>query len=48
MAVLGFGELTAYLRVRRVEQGWPLARIQAELGVGRRWLRAHLNTLELP
>jgi len=48
VAVLGFGELTAYLRVRRVEQGWPLARIQAELGVGRRWLRAHLNTLELP
>ena len=48
VAALGFGELAAYLRVRRVEQGWPLARIGAELGVGRRWLRAHLNTLELP
>jgi hypothetical protein len=48
VAALGFAELTAYLRVRRVEQGWSLARIGAELGVGRHWLRAHLNTLELP
>jgi len=48
VAALGFGELAAYLRVRRVEQGWPLARIGAERGVGRRWLRAQLNTLGLP
>jgi hypothetical protein len=44
VAALGFGELAAYLRVRRIEQGLPLARIQAELGVGRRWLRAQLDT----
>lgn len=48
VAALGFGELAAYLRVRRVEQGWPPARIGAELRVGRRWLRAQLNTLGLP
>jgi hypothetical protein len=34
--------------VRRVEQGWPLARIQAELGVGRRWLRTQLDPHGLP
>jgi hypothetical protein len=45
VAALGFAELEAYLRVRRVEQGWPIARIQAELSVGRRWLRAQLDTL---
>jgi hypothetical protein len=48
VVALGYLELGAYLRVRRVEQGWPLARIQAELGVGRRWLRSQLNTHELP
>jgi hypothetical protein len=48
LAVPGFEELAAYLRVRRVEQGWPLAQIQTELGVGRRWLRAQLNALGLP
>jgi hypothetical protein len=45
--VLGFGELGAYLRVRRVEQGWPVERIVAELGVGRRWLRGQLGTFGL-
>jgi hypothetical protein len=48
VVALGFGDLTGYLRVRRVEQGWLLARIQAELGVGRRWLRAQLTTHQLP
>jgi hypothetical protein len=48
VVALEFGELAAYLRVRRVEQGWPLAQIQAELGAGRRWLRAQLDSLELP
>jgi hypothetical protein len=48
VVALGFEELGAYLRVRRVEQGWPLARIQTELGVDRRWLRAQLTAHELP
>jgi hypothetical protein len=48
LAALGFGDLTGYLGVRRVEQGWPLGHIQAELGVDRRWLRGQLNTHELP
>jgi hypothetical protein len=48
VVALGFGELAAYLRVRRVEQGWPLGQIHAELGVGRRWLRSQLDTLDLP
>jgi hypothetical protein len=48
VASLGFGELAGYLLVRRVEQGWLLARIGAELGVGRRWLRAQLDRLGLP
>jgi hypothetical protein len=46
VAALGFAELAAYLRVRRVKQGWPTERIGAELGVGRRWLRARLNEIE--
>jgi hypothetical protein len=48
VAALGFADLGAYLRVRRVEQGWPIARIGADLGVERRWLRAQLDGLELP
>jgi len=48
VAALGFAELAAYLRVRRVEQGWPIEQIRAELRVDRRWLRAQLNALELP
>jgi len=28
VAALGFADLAAYLRVRRVEQGWPVERIQ--------------------
>jgi hypothetical protein len=48
VAALGFGELAAYLRARRVEQGWPLAQISAELRVGRRWLRAQLDTIGYP
>jgi len=48
VAALGFADLADYLRVRRVEQGWPLARIGAELGVGRCWLRAQLDTIGYP
>jgi hypothetical protein len=48
LAALGFGELASYLRARRVEQGWPIERIAAELRVHRRWLRTKLNALELP
>jgi hypothetical protein len=31
---LGFGDVEEYLRVRRVEQGWSLRRMLAELQVG--------------
>jgi hypothetical protein len=41
-------DVAGYLRVRRVEQGWPVERIGAELRVDRRWLRAQLNALGLP
>jgi AraC-like DNA-binding protein len=48
LAALGFADLSGYLRVRRVEQGWPIERIGAELGVDRRWLRAQLTAHQLP
>jgi AraC-like DNA-binding protein len=38
LAELGFADLAGYLRVRYVEQGWPIKRMRAELGVGRNWL----------
>jgi hypothetical protein len=48
VAALGFADLRAYLLVRRLEQGWPVERIAAQLRVDRRWLRAQLNALDLP
>jgi len=38
LAELGFADLAGYLWVRRVDQGWSVRRIRAELHVGRRWL----------
>jgi hypothetical protein len=38
LAELGFQDLAGYLKARHVEQGWSVKRMQAELGVGRRWL----------
>jgi transposase len=40
--VLGFPDLKTYLQARYVDQGWPLARVRAELGVGKAWLRAQV------
>jgi hypothetical protein len=48
LAALGFADLGAYLRVRRVEHGWPIERIGAELQVDRRWVRTQLTAIELP
>jgi AraC-like DNA-binding protein len=48
LAALGFADLAGYLRVRRLEQGWPIERIAAELRVDRRSLRAQLSALGVP
>ncbi len=37
-----------YLRARRVEQGWSVQPIRAELGVGRGWLWSEMAALWLP
>jgi len=42
---LGFADLASYLRVRRVEQGWSVRRMRAELRVGRAWLVAKMRRL---
>jgi hypothetical protein len=47
LAELGFADLAGYLRARRVEQGWSVRRMRAELHVGRRWLVAELDRLGL-
>jgi hypothetical protein len=47
LAELGFADLAGYLKARRVEQGWPVRRMRAELGVGRRWLVGELERLGL-
>ena len=47
LAKLGFQDLAIYLRVRHVEQGWSVKRMQAELRVGRRWLVGELAQLKL-
>jgi len=43
LAELGFVDLDGYLRVRRVEQGWSLRRMLAELQVGSGWLKRQMN-----
>jgi hypothetical protein len=47
LAELGFADLAGYLKARRVEQGWPVTRMRAELQVGRRWLVGELDRLGL-
>jgi hypothetical protein len=47
LAELGFEDLAAYLQTRHVAQGWPIKRMRAELGVGRRWLVGQLSRLRL-
>ena len=48
LAMLGFATLEAYLAERRVEQGWPIRRIRAELHVDKAWLKHQMNQLEIP
>jgi hypothetical protein len=47
LAELGFADLAGYLQARRVEQGWSIKRMRAELGVGRRWLVGEMRRLGL-
>jgi Type II/IV secretion system protein len=47
LAELGFADLAGYLKARRVEQGWPVRRMRAELQVGRKWLVGELDRLGL-
>jgi hypothetical protein len=39
---LGFADLAGYLQRRYREQGWPVKRMRAELGVGYNWLVAQM------
>src|SRR6266498_77642 len=48
LAELGFADMEDYLRVRRVEQGWSLRRMLAELQVGSAWLKRQMDQLEIP
>ncbi len=48
LAEVGFADVEAYLRVRRVEQGWSLRRMLAELQVGSVWLKDQMNQLQIP
>jgi hypothetical protein len=47
LAELGFQDVAGYLYARRVEQGWSVKRMRAELRVGRRWLVGELARLGL-
>ncbi len=47
LAELGFADLATYLQQRRVDQGWSVKRMRAELRVGRRWLVGELGRLGL-
>jgi len=42
---LGFASVEEYLRVRRVEQGWSLRRMLADLQVGSAWLKDQMRRL---
>ncbi len=48
LAGLGFADVEDYLRVRRVEQGWSLRHILAELQVGSAWLKDQMRRLDIP
>lgn len=47
LAALGFGDLTAYLEARYVQQGWSIRQIRAELRVGRAWLAGQIAQVGL-
>ena len=48
LAALGFADLEGYLRVRRLEQGWPIRRVRAELRVDPARLRQQMRELGIP
>ncbi len=48
LAELGFGDLTAYLHARHVQQGWSIRRMRAELRVDRAWLETGMDRLGIP
>jgi hypothetical protein len=48
LAGLGFPDVEDYLRVRRVEQGWSLRRMLAELHVAPTWLNGQMQRLGIP
>jgi hypothetical protein len=45
---LGFASVEEYLRVRRVQQGWSLRRMLAELRAGSAWLKDQMQRLRIP
>jgi len=48
LAALGFADLEGYLRVRRLEQGWPIRRMRAELRVDPARLQQQMSELGIP
>jgi hypothetical protein len=48
IAELGFASVEDHLRVRRIEQGWSLRRMLAELRVGSAWLKDQMHQLRIP
>jgi len=48
LAELGFADVEEYLRVRRIELGWSLRRMLAELRVGSAWLKDQMHHLRIP
>ncbi len=48
LASVGFADVEDYLRVRRVEQGWSLRRMLAELQVGSAWLKDQMSQVHIP
>src|SRR6266511_3215242 len=48
LASLGFADVEDYLRVRRIEQGWSLRRMLAELHAAPGWLKDQMHRLGIP
>ena len=48
LAELGFADFEEYVRMRRLQQGWPIRRLRVELGVDRAWLRQQMTKLGIP
>jgi AraC-like DNA-binding protein len=47
LAALGFATLAAYLQDRRVDKGWSLRRMRAELKVSAVWLRKEVAQMDI-